>query len=164
MKLLNRIVDWLQATFPPNRVVVLLGGVITAVSGTIAAWIATHVPGIQLSTGEVAGVIGATLLISIRLLDRWIDGWQAHEQIHYGEDLEGGFEDLVHAPAVSEVLDAHGVGALEALGHAVSELRGHVEAGGVQPAEIAQHLDAIAAGAAQALREQPAEPAQGEGE
>jgi hypothetical protein len=98
VKLLNLITDKLQALFPPNRVAILLAGTITAVSGTIAAWLATNFPGLALGAPEIAGVLGAALLITLRLLDRWFDTWQKGGTPDFEGDLEFALEEFLADP------------------------------------------------------------------
>lgn len=104
MNPLNGIIDWLQATFPPNRIVVLLGGILTAVSSTAAAWLAAHFPGLALNAPEIAGVLAAAALITIRLLDRWIDQWQKGEGIDFAGDTQALFDELLADDDVRKVL------------------------------------------------------------
>lgn len=156
MKLLNRIIDWLQATFTPNRVVVMLGGVLTGLSATISAWLAAHVPGVHLTSGEITAVALSAAAISVRLLDRWIDGWQAQEPIDFGGDLENAADEFVHDPAVQHAGGA--IVGLKALEGQISQLAERVEGGGAQPAEIVSELDAVGHTLARFLSQQPAQP------
>lgn len=141
MKLLNRAVDFLQAQFPPNRIVVLLGGLLTAVSATVSAWLAAHFPGLNLGTAEVAGVLGAAALITIRLLDRWIDQWQRQEPVDYQADLEAALDELADDPTVQDILA--NLGSVEQAAAVIADLRASVEAGTLQPADIATGLGHI---------------------
>lgn len=151
--MLNSIIDWLQATFPPNRVVVLLGGVLTAVSGVIAAWLAIHFPGVKLGAPEVAGVMGAALLISIRLLDRWIDQWQRHEPIAVHHDLEQAINELADDPEVQAAFAA--VGTLQAAGKSISDLRAEVESGNLDRSQLSAELGSVVDLIAQYVHDHP---------
>ena len=93
MKLLNRVIDKLQAALPPNRIAVLLAGPITAASGASSAWMAVHVPGIVLSPVEVTAFGLAAAAIAARMLDRWIDQWQKGEPLDFEEPLLELFAD-----------------------------------------------------------------------
>jgi hypothetical protein len=96
MKLLNRLLDRLQATFPPNRIVVLLTPIIfVPAAGWAAAWLAKHVPGLNVSPGEIAAFVGAAALAALTLAYKWLDGWQHHEHQNFIKDLEGTAEDFV---------------------------------------------------------------------
>lgn len=128
--LFSRIIDWLQATFPPNRIAILLGGIITAVAGTIAAWLAAHFPGLNLGAPEIAGVLGAALLITIRLLDKWLDQWQAGEPIAVHPDIEAAIEELADSPDVVDLYNA--LGSLEGIGIALGDLRTRLDSPGDQ--------------------------------
>jgi len=134
----NRAIDFLQAQFPPNRLVVLLGGLLTAASATISAWLAAHFPGLNLGAPEVAGVLAAAALITIRLLDRWIDQWQRQEPVNYQADLEAALDELADDPAVQHILA--NIGTVEQVAHVIADLRTQVEAGTLQPAAIAADL------------------------
>lgn len=155
MKLLNRIIDWLQATFPPNRLAILLAGIITAVSGTIAAWLATHFPGISLGAAEIAGVLGAAVLITIRLLDRWLDQWQKGEPIAVHPDVEAALEELSDSPDVHDLFSV--LGSLEGTGQAIATLRAAVEAGTLRDDEIVTQLGSVGDAIAGVLHEHQAE-------
>jgi hypothetical protein len=152
--LLHRVIDHLQAKLPPNRIVVLLGGLLTAVSATVSAWLAAHFPGLDLGAPEIAGVLGAAALITIRLLDRWLDQWQRNEPIDFEGDIEDLADDLDPLPPGLRRAVV-GVETLEDLGVAMTETRQHVEGGGVQMATIVERLDAFGATLAQFLRDQP---------
>jgi hypothetical protein len=161
---MNGIIDWFQATFPPNRIVVLLGGILTAVSGAIAAWLAAHFPGLQLGAAEIAGIMAAALLISIRLLDRWIDQWQRGESIDAAADVEAAFDELGDSPEMEALISA--LGSLEVVSEAITALRERVEkeTETLTPLEITEALEAIAKTAAgplpaAELDEPAAEPA-----
>jgi len=136
--MLNTIIDKVQATFPPNRVVILLAGLITAVSSTASAWLAAHFPGLNLGTVEIAGVLGAAALITIRLLDRWIDQWQHHENINVQADLEGQLDGFVDSPEAQAFFVA--LGTFHGLGEALATLRSKVETGDLSYEELAQEL------------------------
>lgn len=96
MKLLNRLIDRLQATFPPNRIVVLLTPIVfVPASAWAAAWIAEHFPGVNLPAGVIAGFAGAAAVSALTLGYKWLDGWQAHEQIDFVGDLEETADEVV---------------------------------------------------------------------
>lgn len=146
---LNRAIDWLQAQLPANRLVILAAGLITAVSGTIAAWIAAHFPGIDLGRAEIAGALGAALLITIRLLDKWIDQWQHQENIATQADVEAALGEFSDTPQVHDLFNV--LGTLEGVGQILGELRTRLDAPGDQlgdakiSAELAPILDHIGA-------------------
>jgi hypothetical protein len=140
-KIIGIVGDWLQSTFPPNRVAILLAGTITAVSATIAAWVGAHFPGLHLGTAEVAGVLGGAIVITVRLLDRWFDRWQEGEPIHAGDDLESALQDLADSPDVKAFFEAHGT--LGGIAHELEELRAKVEAGGLNNTEISNGIAAV---------------------
>lgn len=155
--MLNRIIDYLQAKFPPNRIVVLLGGVLTAVSGTVAAWLAVHFPGLSFGAAEVAGIMAGAVLISIRLLDRWIDQWQKGEKVDYPADIEAALEELGEDPALDHALAAFGT--LEGVAQSVGELRTRVEGGnGPNQEQLSASLGSIGDAIAGFLHQYQVEP------
>lgn len=95
MKLLNLIIDKLQATFPPNRIMLLLAGPIVAASAWTSALVSANIPGVELPVGIVAGIIGGAVLIAITLIYKWFDQWQRGEAIDFGADLEEVVEQFV---------------------------------------------------------------------
>lgn len=159
MKTLIRggIIDKLQATFPPNRIVVLLGGVLTALSSTIAAWIAAHCPGLNLGAAEIAGVLAAAAIVTVRLLDRWIDQWQRGEQINTQVDLEAAFEELADGPEVQVALAA--IGTLQAVELELAELRARIGGDSIKRTEVFAELESIGGAVTQFLHEHELESA-----
>lgn len=141
MKILNPIIDKLQALFPPNRIAILLAGMITAVSGSIAAWLAAHFPDLNFGAAEIAGVLGAAVIITVRLLDRWFDRWQEGERVDYQGDVETAVSELAQSPDVHALLGA--LGTLEGANHALADLRAKVESGGITATEALPMLDSI---------------------
>jgi hypothetical protein len=86
--LLRHPIDYLQAKFAPNRIVVLLTPLVfVPVSAAVSAWVAQHFPGMNLDPAVVTGFAAAGALSALTMAYRWIDGWQAEEQ---------AFNDLYH--------------------------------------------------------------------
>lgn len=79
MKLLDALIDYLQAKFPPNRVVILLTPVFAAAAAFVAAWTAKHVPGLRLDQGQLTAIFVTGAASVIPLVYKWLDGWQKHE-------------------------------------------------------------------------------------
>jgi hypothetical protein len=77
--LLSDLIDYLQAKFPPNRVVVLLTPLFSAASGWLAVLSAEHTPFLNLSQGQLTAVFIAGAGIVVPAVYKWLDGWQAHE-------------------------------------------------------------------------------------
>lgn len=155
MKLLNPIIDKLQATFPPNRICILLAGPIVAFSAWLSALIATNVPGVELSSGIVAGIIGAAVLIVITLLYKWFDQWQAGEPIAVDADLNDAFEEIVSSHAQVDQL----LGGAAGIEQALLALRLRVAEDDINPVELATELEAIGIGISQVLEGTPPEVA-----
>lgn len=79
--MLNTIIDKLQATFPVNRIVVLLTPVFVAISGWLSTWAAQNLPGIPpLDSDWLTGIFVAGALSAATAAYKWIDGWQKHER------------------------------------------------------------------------------------
>lgn len=74
-------IDKLQATFPPNRIVVILTPLLfVPAAGFVTAYVAQKFPGLPtFSTGEVVGIFAGGGLIAARAANKWLDGWQKHE-------------------------------------------------------------------------------------
>lgn len=80
MTLLNRLIDYVQAKFPPNRIVVLLTPfVFVPAAGYVSTWVARNVPGVQLSSTTLLGVFVSGSLAALAAATKWLDGWQKHE-------------------------------------------------------------------------------------
>ncbi len=78
LALLNKGIDKLQATFPPNRVVVLLTPLVFApAAGFICAYVAKKVPGVHLDSTEVTGIFIGGAAAAVIKAYKWLDGWQA---------------------------------------------------------------------------------------
>ncbi len=81
MNLLHRAINYLQAKFPPNRIVVLLTPLVfVPLAGTVSAWIAERFPGVNLSEEAVVGFAAAGALSALTAAYKWLDGWQSYEQ------------------------------------------------------------------------------------
>lgn len=98
MKFLNLIIDKLQATFPPNRIAILLAGPIVAAAAWTSALVSANIPGIELPVGVVAGVMGSAVLIVVTLLYKWFDQWQKGETPDFEGDLELALEEFLSNP------------------------------------------------------------------
>jgi hypothetical protein len=128
--MLNALIDKLQATFPPNRIMLWLAGPIVALSAWISALVTTNVPGVTLPTGIVAGVIGAAALITISLLYKWFDHWQEGERIDYQTDVETAVGQLADTPEAEAFYTA--LGTMQGVGAALADLRARLDAPGDQ--------------------------------
>lgn len=78
--LLRRPIDYLQAKFPPNRIVLLLTPVVAPAAGAVSAWIAQQIPGVELSEGAIIGFAAVGALAVLRGAYKWIDRWQEEER------------------------------------------------------------------------------------
>lgn len=79
-KALHAAIDYLQAKFPPNRIVVLLTPLVfVPAAGFVSAWVAKNIPGVNLSSEWVLGVFVAGGLAALGAANKWLDGWQQHE-------------------------------------------------------------------------------------
>lgn len=140
--LLSTIIDKLQELFPPNRIAIILAGTITAVSGSIAAWLAAHFPGLNFGALEIAGVLTGAVLITVRLLDRWFDRWQEGERVDYQADVGMALEELADTPDAQRFFDS--LGALHGFGDALEQLRTKLAAGSTMSlGEVVTELEHI---------------------
>ena len=160
MKLLNRIIDKLQETFPPNRIAVLLTPLVfIPIAGSVTAWLATHFPGLDLSEGAVIGLAGAAALSAFTLGYKWLDQWQRGEEILDSGIIPEGL-GLVDDAEIVEALNT-----FEALEGSLADLRARVRGGTIDDDEIAGALKSIGdvvvgflQGEEQAPAAPPAEP------
>lgn len=80
LALLNKGIDYLQAKFPPNRVVVFLTPLVFApAAGWISTYVAEHFAGLQLDSGVVLGIFATGALSAVGLAYKFVDGWQKAE-------------------------------------------------------------------------------------
>lgn len=143
MKLINGIIDKLQATFPPNRIMLGLAGPITAASIWLSAWVTAHVPGVELPVGVIAGAMGLVGLIVITLLYKWFDQWQRGEPITVDADLEAAIDELANAPEISAFFEA--LGTFDGVGKMIAEVRARIDDGTINEAEVNEELATILA-------------------
>lgn len=81
LDLLNKVIDKLQETFPPNRIVALLTPLAAAGAGAGTAWVAKHFPGLPaFDSAELTAFAGAGALAVITAAYKWLDGWQKAEE------------------------------------------------------------------------------------
>jgi hypothetical protein len=80
MLILNGLIDKLQETFPPNRVVALLTPLAFApAAGYVTVQVARFLPG-AFTASQLTAVFIAGALIAFGKAYKWLDGWQKHEQ------------------------------------------------------------------------------------
>jgi hypothetical protein len=105
VKLLNALIDKFQATFPPNRIVILLTPyVFVPTSAGIAGWITVHFPGLDVPQGAVLGVMGAAALAALTLWYKWLDHWQVREPINVEDDLDQALNQFLADPEAMKAL------------------------------------------------------------
>jgi hypothetical protein len=64
----------------PNRTVALLTPILFApLAGAVSAWVAAHIPGVDLPPDQVQAAFIAGSLIAFGKAAQWLHGWQAHE-------------------------------------------------------------------------------------
>ena len=80
LALLNRGIDKLQETFPPNRLALLVAAPLAIAAGALNAYVAVHFPGLpQFSNAQVAGAFGVAFISIVALAYKFIDGVQYDE-------------------------------------------------------------------------------------
>ena len=64
----------------PNRIVAVLTPLVFApAAGAVAAWVAKHAPGVDLSANELQNIFIAGALIALAPAAQWLHGWQKYE-------------------------------------------------------------------------------------
>jgi hypothetical protein len=138
-RLISTIGDRLQAIFPPNRIMLVLAGPITAGSLWLSAWLTANVPGVALPAGVVAGAMGVVGLIVVTLIYKWFDQWQKGEPLTIDADLD---QALADAEAVTTAFfSAHGT--VQGVGAALQDLHDRIAKGSINEAEIASGISGI---------------------
>ncbi len=64
----------------PNRIVAVLTPLVFApLAGAVAAWLAQHFPGVEVTQGSLQNIFIAGALIALAPATQWLHGWQKHE-------------------------------------------------------------------------------------
>jgi hypothetical protein len=72
----------------PNRLVALLTPLVFApLAGAIAAWLANHAPGVDVSPDDLQQIFIAGALIALAPAAQWLHGWQKYEARQADADL-----------------------------------------------------------------------------
>jgi len=94
----------------PNRVIAVLTPVIFApLAGYIAAWVAKHLPGVEVQPEDLTPIFVAGALSVLAPMWKWLDGWQKYEQREAEITAELGREstlDLVDREFTASDFDA----------------------------------------------------------
>lgn len=159
-RLISSIGDRLQAIFPPNRVMLLLAGPITAGSLWLSAWLQANVPGVALPAGVIAGGMGLVGLIVVTLIYKWFDQWQKGEPLTIDEDLNHALDELDQATTM--FFAAHGT--VQGVGAALEDLHDRISKGSINEAEIASGVAGILDVIGQFVESNPTAPDQAEPE
>lgn len=138
-RLIGSIGDRLQAIFPPNRVMLVLAGPITAASLWLSAWLTANVPGVALPAGVIAGAMGLVGLIVVTLIYKWFDQWQKGEPLTVDEDLNQALDELDQATTM--FFAAHGT--VQGVGAALEDLHERISKGSINEAEVASGVAGI---------------------
>lgn len=138
-RLIGSIGDRLQAIFPPNRVMLVLAGPITAASLWLSAWLTANVPGVALPAGVITGAMGLVGLIVVTLIYKWFDQWQKGEPLAFEEDLNHALDELDQA--TTAFFSAHGT--VQGVGAALEDLHDRISKGSINEAEIAHGVAGI---------------------
>lgn len=75
-----RITEWLQRTFPSNRLVILATPIAAALAGYICTWTTKHIAFLHLDQGQTTAVFISGIGLVVTMAYKWLDGWQKHEQ------------------------------------------------------------------------------------
>jgi len=155
-RLLNQLIDKLQATFPVNRLVVLATPILfIPASAAVTGWVALHFPGLEIPEGLVVGLSGAAALGALTLAYKWLDQWQHGENIGSQADIEAALEEFADSPDVADLFSA--LGSLEGIGHSVGDLRARMGGdAGLTEAQVIDSLGSIGDAIAAVLHEHSA--------
>lgn len=83
----------------PNRIVAVLTPLVFApAAGAVAAWVAKHAPGVDLSANELQNIFIAGALIALAPAAQWLHGWQKYE------DRQAQGEQAIELAAASAAL------------------------------------------------------------
>lgn len=115
MRLLNAIIDGLQAKFPPARATLAIMTCVTPIVGLAAAvataWVAVHFPSLPaFSPAEVTalalGGLAAVVAPAVRLGYKYIDGWQLKEEAerNHRHHMEVEMVHAGHFPPKAEAI------------------------------------------------------------
>lgn len=91
---LSALIDKIQATFPPNRIVAILTPIIgVPVAGYLSVQAAKWIPGHpHYDPAVILGLFAAGALSALALANKWLDGWQQHEANVANVDLALAYE------------------------------------------------------------------------
>lgn len=78
--MLNTLIDYLQAKFPPAKVVTAAAPFILLGSGYASTWCAQHLPGLPHFSAAQGLLVAAPVVLGVAsILYKRIDGWQKHD-------------------------------------------------------------------------------------
>lgn len=79
--MLNQVIDYIQAKFPPAKLVTAASPFILLGSAYASTWCAQHLPGLPHFTGVQGALVAAPVVLGVAtILYKRIDGWQKHDQ------------------------------------------------------------------------------------
>lgn len=89
----------------PNRVVAFLTPLAFApLAGGVSTWLANHVPGAEVSQGQLQEIFIAGALVALAPAAQWLHGWQKYEsqQAEREQMVEAAAAAAASAPLVAE--------------------------------------------------------------
>ena len=89
----------------PNRVVAFLTPLAFApLAGGVSAWLANHVPGAEVSQGQLQEIFIAGALVALAPAAQWLHGWQKYEtqQAEREQMVEAAAAAAAGAPVLAE--------------------------------------------------------------
>ncbi len=112
---LSTAIDYLQAKFPPAKLVTALSPLILLGSAYASTWCAQHLPGLPTFTAVQGALVAAPVVLGVAtILYQRIDGWQKNDRL-----------EQEHSKAIAQML-------LDA-GHYVELVDGELRFPGVEP-------------------------------
>ena len=89
----------------PNRVVAFLTPLAFApLAGGVSTWLANHVPGAEVSQGQLQEIFIAGALVALAPAAQWLHGWQKYEtqQAEREQMVEAAAAAAASAPVLAE--------------------------------------------------------------
>jgi hypothetical protein len=69
-----------EAVMTPNRIVAILTPLVFApAAGAVSAWLASHLPGVDIKQSDLQAVFVGGALIALAPAAQWLHGWQKYE-------------------------------------------------------------------------------------
>jgi hypothetical protein len=64
-----------------GRIIALITPFFAALAASITAWVAKHIPGVQLDSAQITALMVAVATSALGAAWKWLTGWQQHERL-----------------------------------------------------------------------------------